>query len=82
MFGALLPLPSEPRPEITDGCHSTSHLDLREAACHHMRTMSDLHHHNRTEWWRGINRRMSLVGVVVIGAYIALVIIGVRQQWH
>ncbi|CEJ81317.1 hypothetical protein VHEMI01452 [[Torrubiella] hemipterigena] len=37
--------------------------------------------HNRARWWRSLNRIMAVVGILITGAYIALIILGVKQPW-
>lgn len=32
-------------------------------------------------WWRNLNRVMSIVGVLVLGAVAALVVIGIKDRW-
>jgi hypothetical protein len=33
------------------------------------------------KWWRGLNRFMAVIGLLVIGAVVALAVIGVREGW-
>jgi hypothetical protein len=33
------------------------------------------------KWWRGLNRIMAVIGLLVIGAVVALVVIGIRERW-
>ncbi|KAK5997395.1 hypothetical protein PT974_02751 [Cladobotryum mycophilum] len=81
MIGAVLPLPTKPFLEMAERDHSTSHLDLRMESRHQMQDFNELRLRNRTKWWRGVNRRMSILGILLIGAYIALAVVGVHQQW-
>lgn len=37
--------------------------------------------YERTRWWRGLNRVMAAVGVVITSAYVVLIIIGAKQPW-
>jgi len=32
-------------------------------------------------WWRKVNRGMSIIGLLILGAIIALIVIGVKQRW-
>ncbi|KAM0223109.1 hypothetical protein ACHAPA_011618 [Fusarium lateritium] len=32
-------------------------------------------------WWRKVNRGMSIIGLLILGAIIALIVIGVQQRW-
>jgi hypothetical protein len=62
--------------------NSTSHLDFT----HGNDSSQAIHSANETRyntarWWRNLNRVMAIVGLLVIGAVIALIIVGVKQQW-
>lgn len=65
---------------MVERLQSTSHLDLQlEAARQAQR--ADETRYNSALWWRNLNRGMSIVGLLVIGAAIALIVVGVRQKW-
>jgi hypothetical protein len=32
-------------------------------------------------WWRKVNRGMSIIGLLILGAIVALIVIGVKQRW-
>jgi hypothetical protein len=46
----------------------------REYTVHEMRYES-------ARWWRNVNRIMSVLGLMLIGAMIALAVVGSRQGW-
>ncbi|CAG9944541.1 unnamed protein product [Clonostachys rosea f. rosea IK726] len=83
IVAAFLPLPPKPVLEMTQQQHnSTSHLDFT----HGNDSSQAIHSANETRyntarWWRNLNRVMAIVGLLVIGAVIALIIVGVKQQW-
>jgi hypothetical protein len=83
MVAALLPIPEKPvisMIETPNANISTSHVDLSSESAHGLQTMDEIRYRS-ARWWRNLNRVMSVVGVLVIGAIIALVIVGVREQW-
>ncbi|KND91619.1 hypothetical protein TOPH_03725 [Tolypocladium ophioglossoides CBS 100239] len=80
MVASFLPLPPRPQFEMVEGHHSTNHLDLRLEA-NQMMGIVDARRHSRAQWWRNLNRAMAIVGIFVVGAVIALIITGVKQQW-
>lgn len=80
MSAAFLPLPPKPQIEMVQQHHSTSHLDLRHQPSQSMLTMDEVRY-NSTRWWRNLNRGMSIVGLLVLGAIIALIVVGTKQQW-
>jgi hypothetical protein len=38
--------------------------------------------HERLKWWRRVNRRMSIIGAVILSLCIILIAVGAKQQWH
>ena len=38
-------------------------------------------HYRRARWWRQLNRFMAVLGLLIIGAVAALVVIGLHQGW-
>jgi hypothetical protein len=59
---------------------STSHIDLENETSLPAQNVLEARY-RRIKWWRGVNRRMSIAGFLVIGAVIALSVVGVQQQW-
>ncbi|XP_044717584.1 serine-rich protein [Hirsutella rhossiliensis] len=80
-IASFLPLPPISGPEMAQMNPSMSHLDLRLEANSPM-DMLDMRLYNHARWWRTLNRAMGIVGIFVIGAIIALIVFGVRQQWR
>lgn len=79
MIAAFLPLPPKPQLEMAEH-HSTRHMDLRYESSHQLLTIDEVRY-NSARWWRNLNRGMSVLGVLLIGAAIALIVVGVKQQW-
>ncbi|KAG6045233.1 hypothetical protein E4U17_000243 [Claviceps sp. LM77 group G4] len=82
MIASFLPLPSVTGTELRENIHSTSHLDL-EQGTHIKKEVDEVRasYRDREKWWRMINRYMSIIGVFMIGAVVALTITGTQQQW-
>ncbi|PHH59650.1 hypothetical protein CDD81_2773 [Ophiocordyceps australis] len=82
MVASLLPLPPRPpRDELIQEHCNTSQFHLRLEANH--LASDDLllaRRYSRARWWRSLNRAMSILGVFVIGAAVALIIFGVKQK--
>ncbi|KAH6603413.1 hypothetical protein Trco_008188 [Trichoderma cornu-damae] len=82
MIGAGLSVPPKPERDMTERDYSTGHLDLRIEARHQMQYINAERLHDRVKWWRSVNRRMSIIGAVIVSLAIVLVVVGVKQQWH
>lgn len=82
MIASFLPLPSVTSTELRENIHSTSHLDL-EQGTNIKKEVDEVRasYRDREKWWRMINRYMSIIGVFMIGAVVALTITGTQQQW-
>ncbi|KAJ9150733.1 Serine-rich protein [Pleurostoma richardsiae] len=73
MTAAVLPLPPNPHLALLET--DTSHkLEYRFGP-------SDDIHYQSARWWRTLNRCMSVVGLLIIGAIVALVVVSVREGW-
>jgi len=81
MIAAFLPLPSMPRPEMAEQLASTSNVDLQQQQQPQYMQAIDQIRYNSARWWRNLNRIMSVVGLLLIGAIIALAILGVKRRW-
>lgn len=79
MIAAFLPLPPKPHIDVLEH-HNNSHLDPRYEASRIMLTLDEVRY-NSARWWRNLNRGMSVFGLLLISAAIALIVVGVRQQW-
>lgn len=60
-----------------DASHSDIQLEANSPAA-----ILDMRLYNHARWWRTLNRAMAIVGIFVIGAIVALIVFGVRQQWR
>lgn len=78
MIGAVLPLPARPTLPMVERNNSDSQLNLPEDT---RLNFLDEPRYQSTRWWRNLNRCMSVVGLLIIGAIVALVVIGVRNGW-
>lgn len=82
---AFLPLPPNPSDEqespteMTEH-HRTSLLDAEGELPRRVAAVDEMHYYS-AKWWRNLNRLMALVGLVVIGAIIALIVIGTKEGW-
>jgi hypothetical protein len=79
MIAAFLPLPPKPQLEMIDH-HSTSNLDFRQDPSQVLQILNEMRYNN-ARWWRNLNRIMAMVGVLIIGAVIALAVVGTKQRW-
>ena len=75
MIGAILPLP----PAAGLAADDWAGAGIKEAGLAKLAQI-DVRHEN-ARWWRTLNRYMSLLGILIIGAVVALVIVGVKQGW-
>ncbi|KAI1497504.1 hypothetical protein F5X99DRAFT_432946 [Biscogniauxia marginata] len=85
MIAAFLPLPPKPISPMQERNESTAELGLpKEQAPEPFRRQPlpvDDTNYQSARWWRNLNRFMSIVGLLILGAVAALVVIGVRQRW-
>jgi hypothetical protein len=84
MVAAVLPLPKKPLMEMAQRDRSTSMFGIPEdteaGPPEEAEPVHDLRWHS-AQWWRNLNRIMSVIGLLIIGAVVALVIVGLRQKW-
>ncbi|KAK7963697.1 hypothetical protein PG988_010671 [Apiospora saccharicola] len=85
MIAAVLPLPHKPLPQMTMVDHySTAELggpiETPDIFSGRLDPTEDSNYQS-ARWWRNVNRFMCIVGLLIIGAVIALIIIGLRQNW-
>lgn len=74
MMAAFLPLPSNPMSEMREMESSTSNLDetngnVNEYA-RHVKPMDGVRYES-ARWWRQLNRIMSFIGLLIIGAVVS-----------
>lgn len=84
MLGAVLPLPKPSPLAMVERDSSYSDLGVHSHNGHeyerHIETVDELRYAN-ARWWRTLNRCMSVVGLLIIGAVVGLVIAAVKQGW-
>ena len=81
LIAALLPLPKMPKHEMSEQLQSTSNVDLRQQQDPQYIQVVDQMRYNSARWWRNLNRIMSVVGLLIIGAIVALAVLGVQRKW-
>ncbi|UKZ79339.1 hypothetical protein TrVFT333_007090 [Trichoderma virens FT-333] len=82
IIGAILPIPPKLEREMTEQAFSTGHLDIRMEARQQRLYINAERLHERARWWRSVNRRMSIIGALIICLCVVLIVVGVTQQWH
>ncbi|KAH8669804.1 hypothetical protein BGZ61DRAFT_110348 [Ilyonectria robusta] len=82
MIAATIPIPTPLGPRIndTEHGHSQSKLSLRHDHGSQTQLVED-DMHRSAMWWRNVNRGMSIIGLLMLGAVIALIVVGTRQGW-
>ncbi|CAK1361531.1 hypothetical protein CB0940_03105 [Cercospora beticola] len=87
MLAAVLPLPKQPPSETELEKHRAalpgSEEDIEQAMMRHEagdaeQRWRDERTYRKAKWWRMLNRIMSVIGLLVIGAVVALVVITVK----
>lgn len=76
MAAALLPLPPNPKLQMFERDNTNGHPAFR----YHQQLVEETRFES-ARWWRNLNRVMSVVGILIIGAVITLAVVGVRQGW-
>ncbi|EPE07276.1 serine-rich protein [Ophiostoma piceae UAMH 11346] len=81
MIASVLPLPLDPKRAMERRmAESEGEYGVAEALKQRM-SQADENRFQSARWWRRLNRVMSLFGLLILGAIIALVIIAVKQHW-
>lgn len=80
MFAALIPIQRNNQTEDIERNNSTSELGKRNEASARASGEEDAVFTSAI-WWRKVNRGMSLIGLLILGAIIALIVVGVQQRW-
>ncbi len=78
MIAAVLPLPADPQREMEKRSHGE--FGVPEAFKRQMAETDEIRYQS-AKWWRTLNRVMAVIGLLILGAIAALVVIGVRQGW-
>ncbi|KAK3302115.1 uncharacterized protein B0T15DRAFT_404370 [Chaetomium strumarium] len=81
MVAAVLPLPPNPKLRMLDVENSQGRFGSPHPAFRYQQQLLDELRYESARWWRNLNRGMSVVGLLIIGAIIALAVVGVRQGW-
>lgn len=79
MIAAVLPLPPNPKLQMEEVGQSQSRFGPVDIA-HQLRFVDETKYES-ARWWRNLNRAMSIMGVLIIGAVVALAVIGTQQGW-
>ncbi|KAI1803230.1 hypothetical protein F4811DRAFT_554077 [Daldinia bambusicola] len=83
MIGAFLPLPPKPTLSMKEPAYSHTQFpgpDQVEPPQGRL-VLADDARYQSARWWRNINRFMAVAGLIIVGAVIALVVVGVRERW-
>ncbi|KAK2000512.1 hypothetical protein LX36DRAFT_420567 [Colletotrichum falcatum] len=80
MVAAFLPLPPDPHAEMSEHDHRSSLLDEGRDLPRRVVAIDETLFQS-ARWWRALNRYMSIIGLLVVGAIAALVVVGVKQGW-
>ncbi|KAI1074074.1 hypothetical protein F5B20DRAFT_470042 [Whalleya microplaca] len=85
MIAAFLPLPPKPIVLMVERDQSTTELGISSQSdpepIHQRAAPVDDSRYQSARWWRNLNRFMSIIGLLILGAVAALAVIGVRQNW-
>ncbi|KAI1660520.1 hypothetical protein F4813DRAFT_296888 [Daldinia decipiens] len=83
MIAAFLPLPPKPTLAMEESAYSTTQF----STSNHVEPpqgriiLNDDARYQSARWWRNINRFLAVAGLIIVGAVIALVVVGVREKW-
>ncbi|KAK1722339.1 uncharacterized protein BDZ83DRAFT_583288 [Colletotrichum acutatum] len=80
MIAAFLPLPPDPQAEMAERDPRSSLLDEERDLPRRVAAVDETLFQS-ARWWRALNRYMSVIGLLVVGAIAALVVVGVKQGW-
>jgi len=92
MVAAFLPLPPDPQgPKLREkgksplsGAASDSQSEefvAMPGAFKRQLAQASERRYQSAKWWRTLNRVMAVLGLLILGAVAALVVIGVREGW-
>ncbi|KAK3368047.1 hypothetical protein B0H63DRAFT_66953 [Podospora didyma] len=81
MIAALLPLPPNPTLHMLERDSSQSQFSRARPEYTFTPRAIDETRYESARWWRNLNRLMSILGLLIIGAVIALVVVGAKQGW-
>lgn len=85
MIAALLPLPPNLQYDMQERGKSTAQFrvpeDSRPEAFYQQVVPIDDSRYQSARWWRNLNRYMSIIGLLILGAIIALIVVGTKEGW-
>ncbi|KAI0476996.1 hypothetical protein F4859DRAFT_521571 [Xylaria cf. heliscus] len=85
MIAGLLPLPPKPQFDMQELDKSTAQFripeDSRAELLYGRVAPIDDSRYQSARWWRNLNRFMSIIGLLILGAVAALIVVGLKQGW-
>ncbi|KAI0399035.1 hypothetical protein F4802DRAFT_603370 [Xylaria palmicola] len=85
MIAAVLPLPPKPGFDIQESEKSTARSRSAEDSGpeppYRRVAPIDDSRYQSARWWRNLNRYMSIIGLLILGAVVALIVVGTKQGW-
>ncbi|KAI1151174.1 hypothetical protein F4825DRAFT_371204 [Nemania diffusa] len=85
MIAAFLPLPPKPQYDMQEREKSVAQFRVSENSgsepFYRRVAPIDDSRYQSARWWRNLNRYMSIIGLLIIGAVIALIVVGLNQGW-
>ncbi|KAF2965769.1 hypothetical protein GQX73_g7795 [Xylaria multiplex] len=81
MIGALLPLPPNPYVNMQELGKTTQFQMPDDSPLYRRVAPVDDIRYQSARWWRNLNRYMSIIGLLIIGAVVALIVVGINQGW-
>ncbi|KAI0194378.1 hypothetical protein EV127DRAFT_478366 [Xylaria flabelliformis] len=83
MIAAFLPLPPKSQFDMQelDKRIAQSRKDSGAEPLYRRAAPIDDSLYQSARWWRNLNRYMSIIGLLILGAIAALIVVGIRQRW-
>ncbi|KAJ8130844.1 hypothetical protein O1611_g2782 [Lasiodiplodia mahajangana] len=85
MIAAFLPLPPKPQYDMEERNKSTMQFRIPEDSepepFYRRVAPIDDSRYQSARWWRNLNRYMSIIGLLILGAIVALIVVGLKQGW-
>lgn len=85
MIAAFLPLPPKLQMDMQERNKSAAQFRMPGGAgpepFYQQVGPIDDSRYQSARWWRNLNRYMSVVGLLILGAFVALIVVGTRQGW-
>ncbi|KAF5026403.1 hypothetical protein F66182_1531 [Fusarium sp. NRRL 66182] len=80
MFAAFIPITQGSQSGDVERSRNTFSLEKQRNSSDRANTEEDAVYSSAI-WWRKVNRSMSIIGLLLLGAIIALIVVGVKQRW-